>query len=137
MSKSPSDPYAELLKSSAEQPETRPLLDRLVPSILNGDIDARQTQPQFGASVTVAVWRNELKTVWLPAPAWEGIATLIRQTPEHCRPAVALFLTILHMDMAANDPLYGVLGEVISEIEHDPYGEMPASDSKAFDFHWS
>jgi hypothetical protein len=122
---------------SAPQPETRPLLDRLVPSILNGDIGAHQTQPQFGASVTVTVYPSLPKTAWLPAAAWEGVATLIRQTPDHCRPAVALFLTILHMDMAADDPLYGVLGEVISEVERDPYGEMPASDSKSFDFHWS
>ena len=136
-------PSAELLTSSTEtQPEKRPLLSRLAPSIINGDIDARQTQPQIGASVTVSVYggvghNDEPKTAWLPAAAWEGVATLIRQTPNHCRPAVALFLTILHMDMAANDPLYGVLGEVISEVERDPYGEMPADDHKSFDFHWS
>src|ERR1700687_1949755 len=120
-----------------QQPETRPLLNRLVPSILNGDIDARQTQPQFGASVTVAVYRDGLKTVWLPAAAWEGVATLIRQTPDHCRPAVALFLTILHTDMAADDPLYGVLGELIGEVARDPYGDMPTADPKLFDLHWS
>src|ERR1700730_5600447 len=99
-------PSAELLTPSTEaQPELRPLLNRLAPSILNGDIDARQTQPQFGASVTVSVYGgvgrpNDPRTVWLPAAAWEGIATLIRQTPNHCRPAVALFLTILEMNMA-------------------------------------
>jgi hypothetical protein len=139
-------PTVELPTSSPNQPETqparRPLLNRLVPSILNGDIDARQTQPQFGASVTVTVYggvgRNkDPRTVWLPAAAWEGVATLIRQTPNHCRSAVGMFLTILEMNMAGDDPLQGVLKEVITEIESDPYGEMPADDHQSFDFHWA
>jgi len=113
-----------------------------VPSILNGDIDARQTQPQFGGCVTVHVYGGpehpkDPKTVWLPAAAWEGVATLIRQTPNHCRASVALFLTILHMDLAGDDPLYGLLGELIAEIQNDPYGESPAEGHTAFDFHWS
>jgi hypothetical protein len=48
-----------------------------------------------------------------------------------------MFLTIVHMDMAASDPLCALLGEVISEIARDPYGEMPADDLNSFDFHWS
>jgi hypothetical protein len=43
----------------------------------------------------------------------------------------------VHMDMAASDPLCALLGEVISEIARDPYGEMPADDLNSFDFHWS
>jgi hypothetical protein len=136
MSKSPSDPFAELLKSSAEQPETRPLFNRLVPSIVTTDSEAEKTQPTIGASVTVSYGR-EAKTVWLPAAAWEGAATLIRQTPTHCRAAVAALLTVVHANLPGNEPVYLLLGELISEIEHDPYGELPAYGHDSFDYLWS
>src|SRR6266849_1777826 len=119
------DPFAELLNSCAKQPETRPLLDRLVPSVVVKNIDAEKTQPCIGASVMIRGVHGEPLTVWLPAAAWEGMAAVIRQTPIHLRPSVAAFLEVLHACLVVGDPLERLVDELVGEVDRDPYGEMP------------
>jgi hypothetical protein len=130
------DPFAELLKSSAALPETRPLLHRLVPSVVVSNIDAEQTQPRIGASVTLRGIRGEPLTLWLSAAGWEGVATLIRQTPTQCRSGVVEFLEVLHSSLDIGEPLARLLAELIGEVDHDPYGTMPEDDRKSFEFQW-
>jgi hypothetical protein len=112
------------------------VLNRLVPSMLSSNIDAEQTQPRIGASVTLRGDHDEPLTVWLSAAAWEGAATLIRQTPDQCRCEVVEFLKVLHSSVIVGTPLDLLVSEVIREVRHDPYGDMPEDSLKTYDFQW-
>src|SRR6266511_157726 len=95
---------AETITASAEQsaqqqaetPTPRmPLLLRLEPSIRFQDADAVAPQPVLGASTVLVdpMWpQGGSSSVWFPARVWDGIATIIRQTPDHLRPSVVEFL---------------------------------------------
>jgi hypothetical protein len=118
-----------------------PLLLRLEHSISFRNDDLEVLQPVIGASVIVGHGysgrrSSETRTVWLPAVAWEGIATIIRQTPVWYRPCVALFLEVLHGNLGPNDGLTGLLSEIIDEVRQDPYGDVPEADPDTFDFDW-
>jgi len=94
-------------------------------------------QPKFGASCQVgdsALGRQSTgtDTVWLPAAAWEGMATIIRQTPDWQRQNVALFLEIVASNLTAS--IAGVVIEMVDGVKDDPYRGVPESDRGAFDF---
>jgi hypothetical protein len=118
-----------------------PLLMRFMPDLRFADDELTALQPKLGASVVVGdgyTGRNErsTKTVWLPAAAWQGMATIIRQTPDWWRHDVAAFLEVLHGSFGGNDPLRGLLAEVIDEVRRDPYTDISEDDRDAFDFVW-
>jgi hypothetical protein len=54
-----------------------------------------------------------VKTIFFPADVWLGVATIIRQTPNHLRPSVAEFFRVLHSDIGSADPMYDFMDELI------------------------
>ena len=118
----------------------QPLLLRLEHSIRFSNDDLEQLQPVFGASVVV---RHDLpsdeaaKTVWLSAAAWQGLATIIRQTPNWHRNNVATFFEVLHFVMPMDSALSDLLTEAIREIRADPYGAVSETDRDDHDFIWA
>lgn len=116
--------------------DTRPLLNRLQPSVRITDLDLQATMPRIGAGATVYDLTGTPYTVWLPTAAWQGIATLIRSTPQHCREDVATFLEILDGSLTVGTPLSALLNEVIREVRHDSHGELPQDSLDSHDFAW-
>ena len=119
--------------------DAKPLLFRLELSVLFGLEDSHALQPKIGASCQVgdsSAGRQSkgTETVWLPAAAWEGMATIIRQTPDWQRENVATFLQIVASNLTA--PIGGVLLEMVDEVKNDPYKDVPETDRAAFDFIW-
>jgi hypothetical protein len=129
---------AEAAEPAAAQLENRPIMSRLVPVTIYSDIDggADKTQPRLGATLEVFDYKHEAHTIWLPASVWQGMATLVRQIPNHLRPDVAEFLMVLHGSFGMTEPLGVLLNELITEVENDPYGEMPQIRPDAFDMAW-
>ena len=115
----------------------RPILDRLVPSTVIQNVDSDRNMPSIGASLEVPDRSSDggRKTVWLTAQAWEGVMTLIVQTPDRYRESVAQFLELVESDLATGSPLDLLLTEIIAEVRHDPYGELPQTP-KTHDFTW-
>jgi len=132
---------------TAEPAQTEPLNDapplllRLEPSVLFKNDDLDVLQPQLGASTTVGLGMfgrhaKETGTIWLPAAAWDGIALIIRQTPDWHRENVAAFLNIVASHMGGKDVLTGLLEELVDEVRSDPYKDVPESTPADFDFVW-
>lgn len=118
-----------------------PLLLRLQHSLKFCNDDTETLQPKIGASAVVGAGfsgRREqtTKTVWLTATQWQGLATIVRQTPNWYRHDVAQFLEALNSCMGADDPLTGLLAEAIAEVRHDPYTDIPESGRDGLDFVW-
>jgi hypothetical protein len=61
---------------------------------------------------------------------------LITQTPDHYRESIAEFLGVVQSDLATGSPLDLLLTEVITEVQHDPYTELPQTPADAHDFTW-
>jgi hypothetical protein len=131
-----SDAVAEFAEY-ADAPKLPPILQRLTPMIISRYLDAPKTQPQIGATLQVVdTHKGEVKTIFFPGDVWFGIATLIRQTPDHLRSGVAEFLKVLHMQLDSTDATYFLMVELIEEVEHDPYGEWPEIPPNTFDANW-
>jgi hypothetical protein len=119
--------------------DAKPLLFRLEHSLLFDNEDSYALQPKIGASCQVGdsmLGRRSkgTHTVWLPAAAWEGMATIIRQTPEWQRQNVALFLEIVASNLTT--PIAGVLLELVEEVTNDPYKDVPETGRAGLDFVW-
>src|SRR5258708_4603821 len=104
--------------------DAKPLLLRLEHSVIFANDDSLTLQPKIGA--TCKVGNSELgrhsegtETVWLSAPVWQGIATIIRQTPDMQRANVAAFLEIVAFSLTTS--IAGVLHEMVDEVKSDPY----------------
>jgi hypothetical protein len=134
-------PIDMLKVQDAPAPASRqPLLLRLQPRTLFRHDDSHALQPRLGASVVVgrpfSRTSEEKYTVWLPAAVWEGIGSIIRQTPRWHRPGVAEFLEVLVGELPADDGIAGLLYEMVDEVRDDPYGDVPEDPSDEFDFAW-
>jgi hypothetical protein len=135
-----STPPADTTEPTQDEPlaSAAPLLLRLEPSILFKNDDLDVLQPQLGASVTAGLGMfgrhsKETGTIWLPAAAWDGMALIIRQTPNWHRENVATFVA---SHMGGKDVLTGLLEELVEEVRSDPYGDVPESTPNDFDFAW-
>ena len=117
--------------------DKRPILERLVPSTVIQNADCERNMPVIGATLELPVpyCDGERKTAWLSAQAWEGVMTLIVQTPDRYRESVAQFLELVESDLSTGSPLHLLLTEIIAEVRHDPYGELPQTP-KTHDFTW-
>jgi hypothetical protein len=49
---------------------------------------------------------------------------------------VASFLEVLHACLVVGTPLEVFMGELIDEVRHDPYGDLPQTPLDAHDFSW-
>jgi len=119
--------------------DKRPILDRLVPSTVIQNVDRDRNMPSIGATLEVPVpyCDGERKTVWLSAQAWEGVMTLIVQTPDRYRPAVAEFLEVVVSDLATSSPLELLLNEIITEVRDDVYADkLPQTPIDTYDLSW-
>ena len=124
-------------QSTSPLQDARPLLLRLEHGVHFTHDDQEKLQPRVGAEVVVRRHPGaEVQRVWLSAAAWEGVGTLVRQTPDHSREGVATLLEVLHSAIPASDAIYALLGEIIEEVRNDPYGHVAEPDRSAYAFHW-
>lgn len=133
--------HAEYADAPPPLLNSAPLLMRLEHGLRFVNDDLETLQPRLGAAAVVGdsySGRNShgTKSIWLSAAAWEGIATIIRQTPKWHRHSVATFLEVLHSSLPHDDGIGGLLAEVIDEVENDPYAEMTEADVKDYDLVW-
>jgi hypothetical protein len=118
-----------------------PLLLRLEHSIRFANDETHELQPNIGASAVVGdslSGRNfsGTRTGWLTAAAWQGLAVLIRQTPDWRREDVAAFLDVV-TSAVHDSAIAGLLAEAVCEVRHDPYKDVPESAAHEYDFSWT
>jgi hypothetical protein len=118
---------------SADPEQKLPLLDRIELSIRYMHDDTRRLQPKIGGKVKLERFGRTF-TVWLPADVWQGIASIICQTPDHHRGAVAMVETHLGTD---NEALLALIEQIGREVVQDAYVGIPQDDFSEFDLCWA
>jgi hypothetical protein len=96
---------------------------------------AIRASPTCPADRAHAVRRNSSGTriIWLTAAAWQGLAVIIRQTPDLGREDVATLLDIV-TSAVHDSAIAGLLAELVGEVRHDPYKDVPESDAHEYNF---
>lgn len=128
-------------KPSGLEPEPRKhprsLLDQLELSVRYVKDDTRRLQPKIGGKV-VLERSGEEYALWLPADVWQGIASIICQTPNHHRAAVAMFLTLIETFLGQDaEPLRVLVEEIGREVVQQEYEFIPEDDRNEFDVCWT